>query len=79
MNIKQPNKPRKCNWISKKSWETLNIKEKDYIILLHCKKLTKEKIMRKIYIFDRSYYHKFITRVRDKIKDDVEKLKNSKF
>ena len=41
--------------------------------------MIKEKIMRKIYIFDRFHYHKFITRVRDKIKDDVEKLKNSKF
>lgn len=74
-------KPICCLWISDTSWDNLSLKEKDYIIFLYSKRFTKEQIMRKLHIEDRTAYWRLQTRVKDKIKDDVVKyndiLKNS--
>jgi hypothetical protein len=70
-NIK---KPRCCSWICDGSWESLTMKEKDFIIFLYSKKYSKDQIMRKLHIEDRTSYWRLQTRVKKKIKDDVAKF-----
>lgn len=79
-------KPRVCAWISEESWDSLNLKEKDYIIFLHSKKYSKKQIMRKLHICDDSSYWRIQKKVRKILKDDIVKrneyiwkiLKNAK-
>lgn len=74
-------KPLCCSWISLETWDSLNLKEKDYIIFLYARKFTKEKIMRMLHIEDRTSYWRLQRNVKDKIKSDVarynEHLKNN--
>ena len=74
-------KPRCCAWISEKSWNSLSLKEKDYIVFLYSKMFSKAQIMRRLHIEDRTSYWRLQNNVKNKIKDDVAKynecIKNS--
>jgi len=48
MNIRHPKNP--FSWISKDSWNKLDLKAKDYLIFLRLRKYTKTQICRKLYI-----------------------------
>lgn len=74
-------KPRCCAWISQESWDSLSLKEKDYIVFLYSKMFSKAQIMRRLHIEDRTSYWRLQNNVKKKIKEDVEKynktLKNN--
>ena len=65
---------KKPFYISSETWKDLNRKEQDFIVLLREKKRTQAQIMRRLYITTRQGYHKLQTRVKKKIKDDVNKV-----
>lgn len=64
---------RKPIFISENLWKKLSFKEIDYIEF-KTRGFSKEKIMRKLYINTRQGYHKFEKKVREKIKNDVNKV-----
>lgn len=55
-------------------WETLTIKEKDFIILVTSRKYTKNQIKRRLYIMSDVWYWKIQKKVKDKIKNDINKV-----
>ena len=68
-------KPRCVSWICDDTWKTLKLKEKDFIIFhFWTIKLSKRQIMRKLYLEERTSYWRFEKRVKEKIKDDVDKF-----
>ena len=66
-------KPRICFWITLDTWNTLSLKEKDYIIMLYSKKYKYRTIMRKLHIVDYSSYYRIQERVKEKLSRDVAK------
>ena len=68
IKIKHPNKPDVCEWITDEIWNKLKLKQKDYVIMLYEKKFTKEQIMRRLYITNRSSYHNFTSKLRKDLK-----------
>lgn len=65
--------PRCCSWISPQAWESLTLKEKDFVIFVHSRRYSKEKIMRKLYIEDRTSFWRIQKNVKEKLKEDVAK------
>lgn len=70
-NIK---KKKNLGWISDSTWDSLKLKDKDYIIFIYERRYTRKQIMRKLYFEDRTWFYKFEKRVRAKIKTDVDKF-----
>lgn len=64
-------------YISIETWNSLKDKERDYVCLVMNKK-TKNEIMRKLYLSDRTSLHRLQKRVKEKIKNDVEKINKIK-
>lgn len=77
MTFTHPNKPEICSWISDHTWNELKIKEKDYIIMLYQRKYTKQRIMRTLYIFDRTAYYKFTKKIRNLLNKDILNFNNA--
>lgn len=77
MTFTHPNKPEICSWISENTWNELKIKEKDYIIMLYQRKYTKQRIMRTLYIFDRTAYYKFTKKIRNLLNKDILNFNNA--
>lgn len=67
LKLKHPNKPISCLWIDLKIWETLNLKEKDLIILLYEKKYTRLQICRKLYIETDQGYRYLCKKLKKKL------------
>jgi hypothetical protein len=55
-------------------WATLTIKEKDFIILVTSRKYTKSQIKRRLYITSDVWYWKIQKKVKNKIKNDINKV-----
>ena len=65
--------PRCCSWISNATWNTLTLKEKDFVIFVHARRYSREKIMRKLYLEDRTSFWRIKTSVKTKLENDVAK------
>lgn len=72
-------KLRPAYWISKETWDLLKKKEKAYLIYKYSrKKYTKKDFMDLLYFDDNSSYWRFLERVNEKLKPDIEKINEAK-
>lgn len=62
---------KKPFYISVTTWDSLSLKEQDFIFFLKERKYTKSQIMRKLYIETDMGYWKIRDRVRKKIEWDI--------
>lgn len=67
------NKTKSLWWIWDNTWESLTLKEKDFVILLH-KRVSKRYLMRKLHLSDNSWLWRLQKRVTKKLKNDIDKI-----
>lgn len=72
MKIKHPEKPEILKWITKKTWDNLSLKEKDYFIFKYEFWFEKEKIMRLLYLTSSWSYKNFLYRIKKITKKDLQ-------
>lgn len=71
MKIEHPTKPEILTWISQDIWEKLSLKEKDYFIFKYSLFLTKEEIMRKLYLTTPWSYKNFLCKIKKVTKNAI--------
>lgn len=69
---------RKPLYISNATWDTLKPREKDFVLFVASNKYSKEQIMKKLYISNRSSYWRIRKIVTEKLKNDVAEYNKNK-